>query len=325
MKLVAATRIMNEDDIVEAFVRHHQGQVDHHVFLDNGSADRTVDILRALQAEGAAITVLQNTAPFYTETAYNTNLFTLAAQNLGADWVIFLDTDEFVDARRAPEGLRARIAALPDDVTVLALPSVLYFEHATDDAADLLAPRRMRRRAAAVQPGVTKIALRGALAGAATVEPGQHEASLGGVPIPARLDAALVLAHYYRRGPWQAVWKNTMGRLKVLAAGEAEIGRGRSHHYISVFETLRDAPERLLRDPGWMSPSYAGEEQVDDPIRYDGGPLRYTAPTDGPMKAVRILASYAERLARGHGELADANLGVRLQMEKAAARWVKLF
>jgi len=35
MKLIAVTRIRNDDDIVESFVQHHARIVDQHIFLDN--------------------------------------------------------------------------------------------------------------------------------------------------------------------------------------------------------------------------------------------------------------------------------------------------
>ena len=47
MTLIGITRVLNEDDIVEAFVRHHATMVDHHLILDNGSSDETVNILKA--------------------------------------------------------------------------------------------------------------------------------------------------------------------------------------------------------------------------------------------------------------------------------------
>lgn len=59
MRLVSVTRILNEDDIVEAFVRHNSVGLDHMIFLDNGSSDRTLDILRALQREGVPLSVFQ--------------------------------------------------------------------------------------------------------------------------------------------------------------------------------------------------------------------------------------------------------------------------
>jgi hypothetical protein len=325
MRLVAVTRIMNEDDIVEAFVRHHRPQVDHHLFLDNGSVDRTVEILRALQAEGMELTVLQNRAPFYAEVQYNTALFEVAARHIGADWVLFLDTDEFVDARQAPGGLRARIAQLPPDIFCLAIPTITYFDTATDDEADLLVPRRMRNREPLASRVNTKVVVRASLAGVIEIEGGQHSATLKGQTIPAPIEDRMVLAHYYRRGPYQMLWKNVMGHLKVVAGGKREIEKQRNFHYASTYETIRDAPERLLRDPGWLAPSYAGQQLVTDPIRYEGGELRYTETMDGPMKAIRVMLGYGEDLARDFGEMIDAESGARAQAERKAATWSKLF
>jgi len=90
---VAASRVLNEDDILEAFVRHHAALVDHHIFLDNGSSDRSLAILRALQAEGLPLTVLQTRAAHF--------------------------CDEFVDQRRTEGGLRAVLASLLRDAGFL--------------------------------------------------------------------------------------------------------------------------------------------------------------------------------------------------------------
>src|SRR5271157_5406542 len=115
MNLVAVTRILNEDDIVEAFVRHHAPMLVHHIFLDNGSTDRTVEILRALKDEGLSITVFQNGSVYFFEETHNTLLYRLAVQECGADWVVFLDCDEFVDARGQEGGLPACLQSMPAD------------------------------------------------------------------------------------------------------------------------------------------------------------------------------------------------------------------
>jgi hypothetical protein len=325
MQVVAVTRIMNEDDIVEAFVRHHRPEVDHHLFLDNGSVDRTLEILKSLQDEGMPLTVLQNRASFYAEVQYNTALFNIAAKNLGADWVVFLDTDEFVDARKAPEGLRHHLERLLNEVLCIGVSSVGYFDTKMDDADDLLVPRRMRWRNTVIDQDNMKMFVRGALSGFAEIEGGQHTVSINGQTLPANRDETLILAHYYRRGPHQVLWKNLQGRLKVLAGGRREVEKQRNAHYVSVFETMRDGPEALLRDPNWMAPSYSWESMMDDPIQYGGATLRYTTPMDGAMKAIRIMLNYAEQLAMDFGELLDTNEGLRLQMEKKAATWTKLF
>jgi hypothetical protein len=85
MSLIGITRVLNEDDIVEAFVRHHAAMVDHHVFMDNGSSDETIAILRALKDEGLNISVFQNRSAFFAESSHNTVLFRHAANVLRAE------------------------------------------------------------------------------------------------------------------------------------------------------------------------------------------------------------------------------------------------
>jgi len=86
MKTVSVTRIFNEEDIVEAFVRHNATLVDQMLFLDNGSTDATLEILRALQAEGVALSVFQCRAVNFDEVAVNSWLYQLASQTQRADW-----------------------------------------------------------------------------------------------------------------------------------------------------------------------------------------------------------------------------------------------
>ena len=51
MRLTAVTRVLNEEDIIEPFIRHHAAFVEAHILLDNGSGDRTLEILAALRRE----------------------------------------------------------------------------------------------------------------------------------------------------------------------------------------------------------------------------------------------------------------------------------
>ena len=53
MRIVAITRVLDEADIIEAFVRHTAAYVQHHIFVDNGSIDGTVEILRRYSKTGS--------------------------------------------------------------------------------------------------------------------------------------------------------------------------------------------------------------------------------------------------------------------------------
>jgi hypothetical protein len=325
VRIVAVTRILNEDDIVEAFVRHHAVMVDHHLFLDNGSTDRTLDILRSLQAEGLKLTVLQNAVPFYTEVAYNTNLFKQARGMFSADWVFFLDADEFIDARHAPNGLRWQLAALNGDVNCLSVPLNNYMDLPDGDSAELNVTLRMRSREVTPPTPTMKMFVAGSLADMnAVIEAGQHDVTLNGQSVIPFDGHGLTLAHYFRRSGWQAISKAVLGRLKVIAAGAAECEKRRSSHYTTMYETMRDEPEKLL-NPGFMSAGYGWLDLVDDPLSYLGGPLLYTQREDPKLKAVRSLIAYAEQLAAQHGLLIDTNEGVRIQTAQAALTWRQLF
>jgi glycosyltransferase involved in cell wall biosynthesis len=70
VRLITVTRVRNEDDIVEAFVRHHAVLVDHMILLDDGSTDRTPDILAALTAEGLPISVYRGQSATFVESAH---------------------------------------------------------------------------------------------------------------------------------------------------------------------------------------------------------------------------------------------------------------
>jgi len=326
MRIVAVTRVLNEDDIIEAFVRHHATIVDHHLLLDNGSVDRTLEILGALRAEGLAITVLQNVVPFYAVEFYLSHLFRTALSMFAPDWVAFLDADEFVDVRGHPGGLPDRLAAVPQGIQVVKLPTVDYVETANDDGGELLIPARMRWRPRNASETLPHVIVRAtAAAPDLRIRSGAHNVFRGPTEL-ASLDAQVVrLAHYPRRNAWQMVTKNVLGRLKLMAAGGEAQAVGLSTHYTSVYETLRDRPQELLGDPAFLRPIYAERDLMLDPLHYLGGALRHTSASDPTAKMIRALIGYAETLAQQFAALADNNAGIRLQKAHDAGQWRRLF
>jgi hypothetical protein len=325
MSLIGITRVLNEDDIVEAFVRHHAAMVDHHLILDNGSTDDTVAILRALKDEGLNISVFQNRSSFFTESSYNTVLFRHAANVLAAEWAIFLDADEFVNLGQSPDGLRAALGAVPPEAGCVGLPSLTYFDSPHDNPAEPIIPVRVHWRENPTERLLSKIFARASLVAAnVTIDAGQHQALYDGKPVKLYGDHRLSLCHYYRRSPWQVISKSVLGYLKVTAAPKSERDKKRSVHYNDVFRFMRDDPERLF-EPGFLNPTYDDKNLVEDPLPYLGGPLRYTKIADPRFKAIRVLIAYAEQLAQAHAHFIDTNEGVRLQAEQSTYVWEPLF
>jgi hypothetical protein len=306
--LVTVTRVRNEADIVEAFVRHHLAFADHAVLLDDGSNDRTGEIMYALRAEGLPLTLLRARSAAFIETVHNTALLRRAAL-LGADWVLCLDCDEFVDTLAMAAPLRDALADLPAQTLAVQVELVNYYATADDDPAELVVPRRQRHRAPAPSR-VFKVFVRGGLARlGGEIAPGNHAAQLHGEKLPAASLPGLALAHFPARNGWQLLAKAVVGRLKVLAAAPADVEPGTSGHYTKLLANLQDHPEWLLFDreflDGKRPPQFVTGGAVAAPMAYRGGALRYTQPVDPCVHAAQSVMAFAELLAERHGRLLD--------------------
>ena len=102
MRLVTTLMVRDEADIVGAMLTHQREQgIDHVVVTDNASVDGTVDILREFERDGF-ITLWHD--PEHRKQQYRvvTRMARYAATELGADWVINADADEFLVARDPP-------------------------------------------------------------------------------------------------------------------------------------------------------------------------------------------------------------------------------
>ena len=310
MRLIAITRVLNEADIIEAFARHTAHFVDHHVFLDNGSHDGTVEILQALRDGVGGIDLLQVHTVSFCEHLHNTMLYRIAA-SAGADWVCCLDADEFL--RPPPNGsLRAALATVPPELEAVTLPLVNYYTTPQDDPAERLVPARLRHRIRTPHD-VPKMFIRGALPDAQVLD-GNHSAIVEGRAVRMAPLPGISLAHFHTRAGVQMLAKAVIGRLKVLAGG-AEAGPDTtSGHYTSFLQIMRDNPGHLLGDPNFMGGGNAGLDLVEDPIAYCGAPLTLTPHVDANLHAVRALAHAAEALARSHGRFLDENAALRPQV-----------
>ncbi|MFL5819106.1 MAG: glycosyltransferase family 2 protein [Solirubrobacteraceae bacterium] len=97
MRLVMTLKVRDEEDVIESNLRYHVAQgVDFFVVTDNGSVDRTPDILRAYQQAGL-LHLIEEPAREFDHQARNwvTRMARMAATEFGGDWVLHADADEF--------------------------------------------------------------------------------------------------------------------------------------------------------------------------------------------------------------------------------------
>ena len=98
MKLVLAMKVRDEDDVLEHNLRYHRAQgVDHFIVTDNGSTDGTLEILRRYERAGLLKLIEEPSTEDFRDQAHwwVTRMAQLAATELGADWVVHADADEF--------------------------------------------------------------------------------------------------------------------------------------------------------------------------------------------------------------------------------------
>lgn len=317
--LVSVTRLLDEADIIEAFVRHHAAFLDHLVLLDSGSTDDTLAILRALKAEGLPLMVLQTNAVHFAEVQHNTFLLNFAAEQFAADWILFLDADEFLDTRGLPSTLQDHLQGIAPDIGCVKVRLVNYRPSDADETDDALIPRRIRKREAPTN--VLKCFVRNSLVGPdVIVEAGNHDVirTSDGKAVPSVQDPLLMLAHYSMRDTATWLAKAVRARLRVLAAGEFELQQNRSSHYTWFVDALcGQHPEQVLNE-GLALGASRSLPLVDDPLPYAGSELRHTVRPDPLHHALKIAFSAAEGIARAHGHLLDTLPGARSQADKRA-------
>ena len=95
MIAVVIAAVKNEADLIEPFVRHNLALADRMLLVDNGSSDRTLEILRQLQAEGLAVEVDQDPSLGQYQRERVTRLMQRALA-YSPDWILPLDADELL-------------------------------------------------------------------------------------------------------------------------------------------------------------------------------------------------------------------------------------
>src|ERR1700682_3921842 len=96
MVFAGLSRVKNESDIIEAFVRHHVALLDRLFIVDNESSDGTGAILAALQAEGLPLTVLGDRTFGYFQSEIMSYLARATLAATAVDRLFLLDADEFL-------------------------------------------------------------------------------------------------------------------------------------------------------------------------------------------------------------------------------------
>lgn len=103
--------VKNEQDIIEPFITVNRQLVDCMVIVDNASVDRTREIAIACAKETDGIVIVDGEGFEYNHSERMTNVMNACQSAYFADFIIFIDVDEFIGApdRRTLESILTKI------------------------------------------------------------------------------------------------------------------------------------------------------------------------------------------------------------------------
>lgn len=299
---IGISRVKNEADIIEAFVRHSTCHLDKLIIIDHASTDRTAALLASLIDEGLPLEV-HHSDVFESQGDALTRLMRRAFLELGADWVVPLDADEFVEVA---DGTTLRESRRHGEKETLELhwENFMYVPEASDGTDPLSRmlwrssirselPKVVIPRTVGVDPDVV-------------VYEGSHFIARRGKIVRGRSADGMTLCHFPIRSLEQYRLKVIVGTLRYIVNPSRD-GQIWGWHYRDAYNLILadrlDELEALMREESLRySAKHLAESPVLKPFERLGGNLRYTTSTDTPS-TVASLAGFAEKMAK---DLRDA-------------------
>lgn len=317
MNIVGIATVKNELDIIEAFVRHTVACVDHLAVVDNGSTDGSLDVLKALQAEGLPLTLVEDkTLGIYQSRRMTMLMKEHALASLQADWVLALDADEFVSAN-----LREVLTAKSfSDEMIVNVPWRNYMPNLQDDHSQLNPVLRMSHRFVDKCITVKTLVPRKLAALPGTCfNSGNHRLLHNEQECASQSQQDIYLAHFPIRGPGQYLAKVVLRILQYVVMPDRPPFE--SYDYRIQFASLKQDITRFANN--YMNEAITNfkdrnanfsEDMVLDPMDYRGGGLRYTPVWDDTARGWNNILSYMETLAEQYGILANYSDTSRIPM-----------
>ena len=243
MHLAAVSIVRSECDIIESFVRHNAAFFDRLYILDHRSTDTTPDILRKLADEGLPLVLSREGYGIFYQGPSMTHLIKRAFDDHPWDFIIPLDSDEFL---RIPDraGLEAVLADF--DLDSIGLVEVLnHVPTKSDDLNETDVLRRIVHRAKTIpdiSPKMGKVVIPGAVIKQPgfSLNEGHHGVCINGKPVPERWVDGLSLAHFPIRSINQFILRTILCRLAWSSRSDYNPSWG--WHYGTFFKQLKVKP-----------------------------------------------------------------------------------
>jgi glycosyltransferase involved in cell wall biosynthesis len=328
MTIIGVVCVKNEEDIIEAFVRHNLFYLQKLIVLNHGSTDKTSAILSRLVAEGLHLVVEDDPSLGKFQGEKMTRLMQRAVNEHGADWVLLLDGDELI---RCPSDR----LSLPENPTgFLKVAARTYQVRQSDDSSVINPAERIHHRLDSEPLEATgtleqrryllKAIVPRALAatpGACVVQ-GNHYILIANQEPANALWSGFDYAHFSLRTVGHYASKIAIGTLQHAYHSSARANI--DSFYLAHLEELKTDFEGFSRRFYERIPSYLElvpnftPVVIHDPLRYRGGPLRYTSTASDYTRLVANLINYAGVLAKAAAPHASSTRETVNQIEELA-------
>ena len=297
-RIVAVGMVRNEADIVESFVRHTLRFADEIRLVDHLSTDRTPEILASLHAEGLNVLVTRHTGQAMIQEVLTTALAKEAFLG-GAEWVIPLDCDEFIDAP-SPTHLRDHLAKISKG-SIAWWPWASMVPQTTDDQIVVDPVQRIKHRCATERVITPKCLVSRSVASRSDWQfsPGNHHIRLSNMdPLPmVQMPEGYGLRHYPVRSISQLMSKMVLSRLAWIPRLKKDSGI--SFHTRDFFNRLKSGWTPTEQDLAAYAHDYQEADQAEafdlmnDPLKVEHV-LRYTQEAEASF--LPRLLDWAEKI-----------------------------
>lgn len=227
---ICIIQFKNEQDILEPFLRHHSPLFDAVIVMNNGSTDRSGEIVALLAQELGNIITLDVPINKNVTSRSISHMLRQAQSAFFADFVFFLDADEFIHTT-SRAAFDAAIAAVPAGqggrmAWRTFVPNPKLDE---DDILDPILRLTLRRKSEVLRYVTSKMFLRlgGTFDPAIATEEGSHKQRTGlNLRVKARVLQGLPLLHLPLRSREQARAKGMVGWAGITARNDPSLGGG---------------------------------------------------------------------------------------------------
>jgi len=230
--------IKNEADIIESYLRYHLHIFDGIVILDNGSTDRTMEIISLMQKEGLPIEVKEDDSLAFAQGDKTTELIDYTFKHFAPDLIFPLDVDEFLTAPASPENPRRLIDRLQTGKKIYYLEQDYTYFPVHINEKELFIPRRITY-ASPIKDYWPKVVVSREIweSYSPVISGGNHDLLFDKGDLEQEILAPLKIRHFPYRSLEQAKSKIAVGWINTLASYSYNVGH--NYHWQALFEIIK--------------------------------------------------------------------------------------